>query len=269
MATKAHCLTQGMWKGGDGGVTSFGYRLPLWPGPMEPMGLCPCCMAKRSQTHGSGVLIGIPRRSVVAGGFNSWGLSSSVDELESPGATPYLSWHTKYPLQTNTFAFPLPPDCLLLFLVLAVQSLFSCGETEGSTDHIVPYHIMPCDAKLYHITPHHTKPHQTTPNHTKPHHTTLEAMRPKHVIYQRGRAIPLTTTMEDVMAALGWVVVLQVCEQLIQDLPSESGGQCCSNHCCQKWWFGGQCCSNHCCQNWWSECQCCSNHCCQNWWSGG
>ena len=43
----------------------------------------------------------------------------------------------------------------------------------------------------------------------------------ERVVYQRGRAIQITTAMEDVMAVMGWSVVLPVCEQPRQDLPSD------------------------------------------------
>ena len=35
----------------------------------------------------------------------------------------------------------------------------------------------------------------------------------KRVVYQRGRAIRIILAMEDVMAAMGWFVVLLVCKR--------------------------------------------------------
>ena len=42
------------------------------------------------------------------------------------------------------------------------------------------------------------------------------------VVYQPGRAILLTTVMEDVMATLGWAMVLPRCEQPKNHLPSDT-----------------------------------------------
>ena len=36
---------------------------------------------------------------------------------------------------------------------------------------------------------------------------------PERAVYPRGRAVHLTTALEDVMATMGWAVVLPACEQ--------------------------------------------------------
>ena len=42
------------------------------------------------------------------------------------------------------------------------------------------------------------------------------------VVYHSGRAIRITSAMEDAMAVMGWSMVLLVCEQPRQDLPSDT-----------------------------------------------
>ena len=94
----------------------------------------------------------------------------------------------------------------------------------------------------HHTTPHHTTPpllEAPTPHwRLAPKDWALGAIHPctstvvikgreakttrEQVVYQWGRAIQLTMAMEDVMATLGWAVVLLVCEQPINDPPSNT-----------------------------------------------